>query len=427
MSRLIVRKSEGLFGETAIQGSKNAALPIIAAALLVEGQTVIRNCPDISDVRDMMRIITGLGCMCELHDNILMIDSGNVTGNTITDKAASKIRSSVILAGALLGRCGEVSIAYPGGCNIGERKLDIHLEMFRKLGYYVDEGEDCISMRGKINTDVNIRLPFKSVGATENGIISSVISDDRLVIIDNAAREPEIVNLCRALNDMGACIHGAGTDRITIRGVKELRSSKVLVDSDRIVAGTYIAAAAAAGGNITIKNVKRDFDSAILNKFREFGVRFRFYQNEIAVISHVKDSRKADITISTAVYPGFPTDMQSIIMAVMTKRADTGVIVENIFENRLKNVEMLNRMGAQITLVDERTAYVSGVEVLRGTTVRALDLRSGAALVVAGLMAEGYTMIEDAEYIERGYEHIDTNMRNLSAKVEYDVAGTTEH
>lgn len=421
MSYYKVNHSCGLFGETTIQGSKNAVLPIIAAAVLNKGQTVIENCPDISDVRNMLNILAHIGCQCELKNNLLTIDASQIDNKPVTDDEVSKIRSSIIMMGALLGRTGEVEIAYPGGCNIGSRKIDIHLKMLEQMGYEVEENETSVFLKGSVKEDTVIRLGFRSVGATENGIIAAVISDGRKVDILNAAMEPEILNLCHALNAMGADIRGIGTDTLHITGVESLHDASVKVEADRIVAGTYIAAAAGVGGNITLKNIKRDFDEAVLNAFKEFGVKYRYYDNELAVRCDIKSSHKAkpDVTISTGTYPGFPTDMQSQIMAVMAMRGRNSIIVENIFENRLKNAEMLNRMGADIHVVNERIAYINGVNSLKGTKVRALDLRSGASLIIAGLMAQDTTIIENADSILRGYEHIDRDLQELSGMVEF--------
>lgn len=272
-------------------------------------------------------------------------------------------------------------------------------------------------MKGRITEDRVICLKIKSVGATENVIISSVISDGKIVIINNAATEPEIVNLCIALNEMGAEITGYGSERIEIKGVKELKEAEVEVFYDRIVAGTYIAALSLVGGNITLKNIDKNYDNAITMAFRKLGVQFKYYKNEISLKCNAKNKKIPELTISTAVYPGFPTDMQSQIMAVMCVRVESGIIVENIFENRFGNVEMLKKMGASIDVINNKIAMIKGVNRLKGCKVKALDLRSGAALCVAGLMAEGETIVEDVEYILRGYEHIDEDFRKLSANV----------
>lgn len=416
MSYLKIRHSDGLFGEVAIQGSKNSVLPIIASTVLHKGQTIIRNCPRISDVYDMIKILKSLGATSIFEGNTLIVDSGQINNSVIIDNEVSRIRSSVIFVGALLGRCGSAKIAYPGGCKIGERKIDAHLDGFLQLGYEVEE--NCyLDVKGRITEDRVICLKIKSVGATENVIISSVISDGKIVIINNAATEPEIVNLCISLNEMGADITGYGSERIEIKGVKELKEAEVEVFYDRIVAGTYIAALSLVGGNITLKNIDKNYDNAITMAFRKLGVQFKYYKNEISLKCNVKNKKIPELTISTAVYPGFPTDMQSQIMAVMCVRVESGIIVENIFENRFGNVEMLKKMGASIDVINNKIAMIKGVNRLNGCKVKALDLRSGAALCVAGLMAEGETIIEDVEYILRGYEHIDEDFRNLSANV----------
>lgn len=418
MSYLKVTHSNGLFGEVSIQGSKNSALPIIASTVLHKGQTIIKNCPRISDVFQMINILSILGVKSTFEGNTLIVNANEINNNEIIDNAVNKIRSSIIFAGALLGRCGSTKIAYPGGCKIGERKIDAHLDGFLQLGFEVSEN-DYINIQGRIDCDKIITLKVKSVGATENIIISSVLSDGKTVIINNAATEPEIVNLCMALNKMGADIKGFGSGRIEIKGVKELKEAEVQVFYDRIVAGTYIAALSAVGGNITLKNIDKNYDSAITMAFRSLGVKFKYYKNEIALRCDVKNKRIPELTISTAVYPGFPTDMQSQIMAVMSVRVESGIIIENIFENRFGNVEMLKKMGANIDVINNKIAVIKGVNGFIGCNVKALDLRSGAALCVAGLKAEGETIIEDAEYILRGYEHIDEDFINLSADVRF--------
>lgn len=418
MSYYKVTHSEGLFGEVEIQGSKNSVLPIIAATILNSGQTIIKNCPRISDVDNMIKILSALGANCRFEKNILVVDTSQINKNMITDNAVSRIRSSVIFMGALAGRFGSARITYPGGCNIGERKIDAHLDAFSQLGFGVTENEN-IYVEGRITEDKNVNLKVKSVGATENAIISSVLSDGRKIVINNAVKEPEIVSLCEALNKMGADIKGAGTSRIEIVGVRKLHDSEIEICPDRIVAGTYIAALCGVGGSITIKNIGSDYDKAILENFYKLGVNYKFYGNELDLKCAKIRRPLEEITVSTAVYPGFPTDMQSQLMAVMTTRAVKGIIVENIFENRFTNVLMLKKMGASIAVVSDKIAFISGVTSLKGCSVEAPDLRSGAALCIAGLMAEGVTKIYNPHYILRGYEHIDEDFRKLSAKVEY--------
>lgn len=419
MSYYKVHHIDRLYGEVKIQGSKNAALPIIAATLLNQGCSIIRNCPDISDVVNMTKILEHLGCSYRFHDNRLEIDTAQGTGYAIPKEEVSKFRASVVCMGALLGRYGRAEISYPGGCKIGDRKIDVHLEVLRELGYDVQADEEAILCSGCIHDDCNVHLRIKSVGATENGILASVISKGKTVRLSNVAREPEIVNLCEMLNRMGAKIWGAGTDEITIKGVKKLHNAVLDVYADRIVAGTYMAAVALVGGEVTLKGISGGVDTGITETLQRFGNEYRICGDAIIVANQKnRNAVERDMIISTQVYPGFPTDMQSQIMAVMSCSGQNGIIIENIFENRLGTAAMLNRMGADIQVIYNRIAIINRVERLKGAEVEALDLRSGAALIIAGLAAEGETTIRNGDYILRGYQSIEEDMRNLSADVE---------
>lgn len=420
MSYYKVYHTDKLSGEVAVQGSKNAALPIMAATILNKGTTIIRNCPDISDVGNMTKILEYLGCRCIFEDNILEIDASEGNSYDIPREEVSKFRASIVFLGALLGRYGRARISYPGGCNIGNRKIDVHLELLRELGYVVQADEEEVICSGSIKEDCRIRLRIQSVGATENGILASVLSDGKIVRLSNVAKEPEIVNLCEMLNRMGANIKGAGEDEIRIRGVRELHDAILDVYADRIVAGTYMAAVAAIGGNIVLQGISRNYDKGIIDVLERFGNRCRYYDKAIQ-IENRKNSQDVEknMVISTQVYPGFPTDMQSQIMAVMCALGQSGIIIENIFENRLGTANMLNRMGADIKVIYNRIAIVNGTRQLNGTKVEALDLRSGAALIIAGLAATDSTIIENGNYILRGYQSIDGDMKNLSANIEF--------
>jgi UDP-N-acetylglucosamine 1-carboxyvinyltransferase len=421
MSYYKVNHIDRLCGEVKIQGSKNAALPIIAAALLNRETTVIRNCPNISDVVNMVKILTQLGCEIVFKNNILEIDTTNADTYIITKEEVSEFRASIVLMGALLGRYGKVIISYPGGCRIGNRKIDVHLEVLRELGYVVKADENAVECSGQIKCDCNVRLRMRSVGATENGILASVISKGKVVKLSNVAKEPEIINLCEMLNRMGAVINGYGTDEIIIKGVEKLHTAILDVNSDRIVAGTYMAAVAAVGGRIVLSNVSGKYDEKIIDTLGKFGNKCEFYDKNIIVENSrgsksIEDIEK-DIIISTAVYPGFSTDMQSQLMSVMCCRGMKGIIIENIFENRLGTAHMLNKMGGNIKVINNRVAIVNAVEQLQGTEVEATDLRNGAALIIAGLVAKDYTIIRNGEYILRGYQSIEDDMRNLAADV----------
>lgn len=419
MSYYRVNHIDRLYGEVKIQGSKNAALPIIAAAIMNKGITIIRNCPDIYDVVNMIKILEYLGCKYTFMDNVLGIDADNVNVYDIPKEDVSKLRASVVLLGALLGRYGRARISYPGGCKIGDRKIDVHLDILRELGYEVMADEQEIVCSGRIKEDCKVKLRVKSVGATENGILASVLSNGKTVILSNVAREPEIVNLCEMLNRMGADIKGAGSSEIVIKGVSELHTAVLDVYADRIVAGTYMAAVAAVGGKIVLKDISGEFDKGIINTLKSFGNRYKCHANEIVVENRKKINEvEKNIIISTQVYPGFPTDMQSQIMSVLCCGARNGIIIENIFENRLGTAYMLNRMGADIKVINNRIAVINSVKCLYGAEVEALDLRSGAALIIAGLMAEDYTIIRNGDYILRGYQSIQEDMKKLSAEVE---------
>lgn len=277
-----------LYGEISVQGSKNAVLPMIASALLNKGITVINNCPDIIDVRNMIKIISHLGCRCSLKNDILEINSLNVRILDIPKEDVSKLRSSVVLLGALLGRENYAKLSYPGGCNIGQLKIDVHLEILKELGYEVVEHEDEIICKGKIKKDANIHLKIRSVGATENGILASVISDGKIIKLSNVAKEPEIINLCDSLNRMGANISGAGTNEILIKGVKSLNDTEVFAEADRIVAGTYMAAVTAVSGKVKFANINKEYDKSILAELTKFGMEYTYHKDGMLLKTFLK-------------------------------------------------------------------------------------------------------------------------------------------
>ena len=414
-----VGKTYGLSGEITVQGSKNEALPVIAAAILNKGRTVMRNCPDISDVRIMLKILKHLGCNYKFENNILELDSDKINVSDIPKEDVTKLRSSIVLAGALLSRNNWCKISYPGGCNIGLRKIDVHIDILRKMGYEIDENEETSELicGGRVNGDNHIRLRVRSVGATENGILAAVLSDGYCVTFSNVSKEPEIVNLCKALIKMGADITGAGTDEIVVRGVKSLRDTTIDISCDRIVCGTYLAAVTAVGGEVRLLNVNKNFDKSILNELEKFGMKYKISNDEMWVSKTCKDYKsERDIIISTSAYPGFPTDMQSQMMTLLSRRKGSGIIIENIFENRYRHVPELVRMGANVK-TEGKVAVVEGVNMLYGASVEAPDLRGGAALVIAGLCADGKTEIGGAEYIERGYECIELVLSTLGADI----------
>lgn len=411
MAVLKVEGGRRLYGEVKVQGSKNAVLPILAASILCKDFVRISHCPKISDVYSMLHLLESLGCHVTWEEDAVIIDARVIHSIRLIEQHARVMRSSIILAGAMLGREGKVEICYPGGCSIGARPINLHLDAFRKMNVNIEESEDniicqCTSLQGEV-----IELQFPSVGATENIILAAVLAKG-VTEVRNAAREPEIMELCRFLRKMGAQIRGDGTDTITVHGVSQLEGTDYQVCSDRIVLGTYIAAVAGAGGEaeFTVNCVPQL--EAIYKVYRGLGVTL--LQTEKGMYVKSSGHLKSAELIRTSPYPGFPTDMQSQTMSVLTMAEGTSLIIENLFEGRYKTAGELCKMGAQIT-VDGRCAIIHGVKTLTGTKVEAKDLRGGAALLIAGCMAEGTTTISNVQYIERGYENIVACYQNLHA------------
>lgn len=403
-----------LHGEVAVQGSKNAVLPMIAATLLHKGISVLRNCPKIIDVFYMMEILRDLGCRADFEGDSLIVNACGAHSFAIDPDYAGKMRSSIIMLGALLGRMGEARIAHPGGCVIGARPIDIHLAVLRQLGVELKESGGMIHARSTRLEGGDVTLSFPSVGATENAVLTAVLGDGD-TILRNCACEPEIAELCAFLNQMGAHIAGGGTGTIHIHGVPRLHGTEYDVASDRIVAGTYVAAALGTRGVISLKNPPVKDMELLCGLVEEMGGVCELSKEGLFV-----DGRRAlhpVKAVSTRPYPGFPTDLQSQFMAALTIAEGTSTFYENIFEDRYKIVPELNKLGADIRLLDKRTAVVHGVRQLSGAAVTARELRGGAALVIAGLMAEGHTSVEGREFIDRGYVDICTDLKLLGGHI----------
>ncbi len=412
MPSYIIEGGRRLEGEIDVSGSKNASLPIMAATILNKGVTKLYNIPQIRDTRITQQILKFLGCKVKKNNGKIEINSRNINKKEIPEELMHQMRSTVILAGALLGRFKEVRFSYPGGCDIGARPIDLHLESFKKLGINIEEKSGFIVCRCDKIKGANIDLDFPSVGATENIILASVYAQG-VTKISNAAMEPEIVDLANCLNKMGANIEGAGTNVIKITGVKKLKDISYKVMPDRIEAGTLLCMVAATSGNIKLNKVISEHISPIINKLRESGCNIEELEDSIYLQAPKK--LKA-VDIKTMPYPGFPTDMQSVFASMLTTAKGTSVIIENIFENRYRYIPELKRMGAKCT-IEGKTAIITGVRKLSGTTVTSTDLRGGAALVVAGLTAKGKTKIKNIEYILRGYENLDKKLQKLGAKI----------
>lgn len=410
MSVIEVRGLTPLEGEIKIQGSKNAVLPMMAAAILHKGTTVIENVPRIQDVFCMLGILDRIGCRCSLEGNRLTVDGTGVTETEIPKEFVKSMRSSIIVSGPLLGRLGRAVTSSPGGCSIGLRPIDLHLTALRALGADIErDGEELKATAGRLK-GADIYFPFPSVGATENAVMAAVLAEG-VTVIHGAAKEPEIEELCLFLNGMGARIYGAGTSRLAVEGVKSLHDSIFTVTGDRIVAGTYLFAAMASEGRVTMTGISPSHMEAALDGAEKMGASVFKYDDGVAV---AMTGRPSGYSIVTGPYPQFPTDLQSPMMAVMAMARGASRMEETVFEGRFGTAKELQKLGADI-IIEENRAVVHGLHPLSGAEVTARDLRGGAALVVAGLASEGVTRIGDCGHIERGYEDICRDLTSLGA------------
>ena len=413
MSKLMIYGGRPLKGQVRVQGSKNSALPIIAAAMLTDEMCIIENCPDLSDISAALEIIKSLGAEAEYDGHTAVIRAGNADGTVISEALMRRMRSSVLFLGTLLSRFGCACISYPGGCALGLRPIDIHLDSMERLGVKFAEEDGYIKAELKRLVPDTVTFMFPSVGATENIMLAAVRAKGT-TYIKNAAREPEICDLARFLNSCGADIKGAGESTIVIEGAEKLHGCEFSVMPDRIVTATYLAAAAVTGSELLVKDALSENLSSVLSSFEQAGCKFLCKNNEIYI--KAPQRLKKMETVRTMPYPGFPTDCQAIIMAMAAVADGTTLITENIFESRFRHVGELNRMGADIT-VSGRTASVRGVETLYGAQVGATDLRGGMALVLASLAAEGKSRIDCVEYIDRGYESTETELKKIGADI----------
>ena len=420
MEKYVILGGAKLEGEVEISGAKNSAVALIVAALMVKGVCVIENVPLVSDTYVLMDIINQLGGYAEFVDKgVLKIDSTALDCYEAPYEMVSKIRASSYLMGALLGRFGKARVAMPGGCDFGVRPIDLHLKGFVALGaqYSVEPG-GIVDIRSEALSGANIYMDQVSVGATINVMLASCMAQGQTVI-ENAAKEPHIVDVANFLNSMGANIKGAGTDVIKIKGVEALHGGTYTVIPDQIEAGTFMIAAAATGGDVLIKNIIPKHLDSISAKLEEMGVEIEEYDDSLRVRG-AGALRKANVR--TMPHPGFPTDLQPQILTLLTGASGTSIVTENVWDNRFKYVEELRRMGA-IVSVDGRTAVVEGGGKLTGSPVSSTDLRAGAALVIAGLMADGVTEVYNIKYIDRGYEEFEKKLRGLGAQITRRVDG----
>lgn len=413
MEHFVIKGGKPLSGTVRVQGAKNAALPILAATVLSGGKHEIEGVPDLTDITTMCRILEALGAKIQRAGTKIQVNTNFIRNSHIPDDLMSQMRSSIFLMGPLLARLNRVSVTRPGGCAIGNRPIDIHLSGLAKLGAEVVEKDGVIQCSASRLTGTEIELDFPSVGATENVMMAAVLAKGKTTII-NAAREPEIIDLQNFLNQMGARIEGAGSSVIVIQGVKELRAITYRIIPDRIVAGTFVAAAGATAGEIVLEDVVPEHLTSVLEHLKRAGLQMEIEQERIWV--RAPNRLKALDHVVTEPYPGFPTDMQPQMMALLSLAEGTSRLSEKIFESRFKHVPELMRMGADLQ-IENNTVIIRGLSKLFGALVTASDLRAGAALAIAGLAAEGTTIIRGIEHIDRGYHRLENLFRQLGAEI----------
>ena len=413
MNLIAVEGGRRLGGELTVQSAKNGVLPVLAAAILCREPCLIRRCPRLSDVDTAVRILRHLGAQARWEGEDLLIDARELTRCDVPEELMRRMRSSVICLGAILARCGRAEMSYPGGCELGPRPIDLHLSALRALGAEIREEAGTLRCEAPRLTGADIVLSLPSVGATENAILTACGADGTTTI-SNAAREPEIVDLQNFINAMGGNVRGAGGSIITVEGRRALHGGKYRIIADRIVGATYLCAAACCGGEVRLRGVDPRPLSTVSGALSEAGCTVKSGEDDVFLQSD--GSLRSIRPVRTAPYPGFPTDAQPVLMAALLKSAGSTVFVENIFENRYRHVDELARMGAEVRVAG-RVAVVTGREHLHGARVKCTDLRAGAALVIAGLQADGLTRISRIEHIDRGYESIERDLGVLGAHV----------
>lgn len=415
MKRIVIEGGSSLSGTISIGGAKNSAVALIPAALLADGLCTINNVPNITDRDALFDIVRVLNCEISQNDKTITIDSRNLTNTLITQELSVKLRASYYFMGVLLGRFKHVEIFFPGGCNIGTRPIDIHLKGFKAMGAKVTKRGHKYILDAEKLQGASIKLDFASVGATINIMFAAVLAEG-ITTISNAAKEVEIINIADFLNKMGAKITGAGTDTITIEGVKKLNGTDINVIPDRIEAGTYILIGAALGNNLKVTGIVPEHNQSLFNKLKIMGVKYELGEDYIIVN---KSNNLLPVDVTTEVYPGFPTDLGQPFSVLLTQANGISIMEETIWENRTGHYPYLIKMGANIK-VDGQKAIIKGNTILKGTEINATDLRGGAALIMAGLIAEGTTYIYDIDYILRGYENIIHKLTNVGAKISLD-------
>ena len=414
MSKITIEGQHQLSGEVKISGAKNSAVALLPAAVLANKKSVIYNVPEIKDIDYLIKIMELLNCKIEQKNDTLYVDSSKMKNIPIPEELSVQMRASYYFMGALLAKYGKVEISFPGGCNIGARPIDIHIKGFEELGAHVEIEKNRYKITADKLVGKKIFFDFPSVGATIN-IMMAATGAEGTTIIENAATEPEIVNVASFLINMGINVRGAGTKTIEIDGCKKRTDGVIEVFPDRIESGTYIIIGALLGKNLKIKGIIKEHIEALLIKLTEMGIKYKI-DNDVMTISKCDNIKPTNIT--TLVFPGFPTDLQQPITTLLTQAKGKSVIEETIYDNRFKNTYDLNRMGAITNIVSLNKLEIKGPRKLKGTNVIATDLRGGASLLIAGLIAEGITEIDNCDVILRGYSHITTKLRNIGAKIE---------
>ena len=413
MSRLLIQGGNRLAGEVTIQGAKNSVLPVLAATILTGSEVELRRCPRLRDVEASIRILQALGCRAAWQGDNLAVDTSRMSGCAIPDALMREMRSSAIFLGAILARCGQAELSYPGGCELGPRPIDLHISGLRALGAEIEDTGGTLHCKAQKLTGREIVLGFPSVGATEN-LMLAACGAEGVTVLSNAAREPEIEDLQNFLNTCGGEVTGGGTSTVMIRGGRPLHGGTYTVIPDRIAAATYLCAAASAGGDIFLRGAREAHLSTVTAALREAGCAITADSSGIAC--RCAGRLNAPRPIRTAPYPGFPTDAQAIVMAALLRCRGAAVFEENLFSSRYRHVDELARMGADIR-TSGRVAVVLGVERLHGAAVRSTDLRGGAALCVAALTAEGETVVSDIAHIDRGYQSLEQDLTALGAEI----------
>ena len=414
MQKFVMQGGKKLEGDIPVQGAKNSALPILSATMLCDGESILENCPKLSDVYTACKILTSAGCECHMQEHTVSIRAESASRSNIPENLMQEMRSSIIFMGAMLGRFGACTMGYPGGCELGSRPIDLHLQAFRRMGVKIHEHHGiltCSTPNGLHGAKIHLQFP--SVGATENILLAAVLAKGETVLT-NAAREPEIIDLANYLKQCGANIQGAGCSTIYVQGVQKLNGCTYRIMPDRIVTATWLSAVALTGGTVRLMGTDTASLEGILDVFEEMNCRFSRSENTLCFSAG--KPLHAIRYLKTMPYPSFPTDAQAVVMAALCVADGTSLIEETIFENRFRHVDGLRRMGADIQVAG-RVAVVHGVKRLHGAQVSATDLRGGAALLIAGLSAEGETILTEISHIDRGYDSPEVLLRNVGASI----------